>query len=44
MESGVKNMLLVSIVLSELGYKAIGIRLDSGDLVVLSQSARELFA
>ena len=32
MESGVKNMLIVSIVLDNLGYKPVGIRLDSGDL------------
>ena len=36
MESGVKNCILVSLVLNDLGYKAVGIRLDSGDLATLS--------
>ena len=36
MESGVKNCILVSLVLHDLGYKAVGIRLDSGDLALLS--------
>ena len=37
MESGVKNCILVSLVLHDLGYKSLGIRLDSGDLATLSQ-------
>ena len=36
-ESGVKNCILVTLVLHDLGYKAVGIRLDSGDLATLSQ-------
>ena len=44
MESGVKNCALVSLVLIDLGYKPIGIRLDSGDLASLSQQAKALFA
>ena len=44
MESGVKNFLLVALVLHDLGYKSIGIRLDSGDLAVLSQQSKVLFA
>lgn len=32
MNSGVKNFILVALVLSDLGYKPQGIRLDSGDL------------
>ena len=43
-ESGVKNCILVSLVLHDLGYKAVGIRLDSGDLALLSQQAKALFA
>ena len=43
-ESGVKNCILVSLVLHDLGYKALGIRLDSGDLATLSQQAKALFA
>ena len=44
MESGVKNCILVSLVLHDLGYKSVGIRLDSGDLALLSQQAKALFA
>ena len=44
MESGVKNCAIVSLVLHDLGYKAVGIRLDSGDLAGLSQQAKALFA
>jgi hypothetical protein len=32
MNSGIKNFLLVSLALKELGYQSLGIRLDSGDL------------
>jgi nicotinate phosphoribosyltransferase len=32
MNSGIKNYLIVSLVLKDMGYKAMGVRLDSGDL------------
>ena len=43
-ESGIKNCILVSLVLHDLGYKAVGIRLDSGDLATLSQQCKAHFA
>ena len=42
-ESGIKNFLLVSLALSELGYIPLSIRLDSGDLASLSIYAKEMF-
>jgi nicotinic acid phosphoribosyltransferase len=36
MNSGIKNYLLVALVLKDLGYTARGVRLDSGDLAKLS--------
>ena len=42
-ESGVKNFLLVSLVLQDLGYQPLSIRLDSGDLADLSKYAKDLF-
>lgn len=42
-ESGVKNFILVSLVLQDLGYQPLSIRLDSGDLADLSKYAKELF-
>lgn len=42
-ESGVKNFILVALALYECGYKARGIRLDSGDLASLSLSCRKIF-
>lgn len=41
--SGLFNFCSVALALSELGYKAIGIRLDSGDLAYLSCIARQCF-
>jgi len=43
LDSGVPNFLAVSAALHTLGYKALGIRLDSGDLAYLSRGARKLF-
>ena len=44
LESGVKNFLLISLALDDVGIKGIGIRLDSGDLSDLSIKARKLFS
>lgn len=41
--SGLLNFCSVSLALNELGYKAIGIRIDSGDLAYLSNIARDFF-
>ena len=42
-ESGCRNFLIGAILLEKLGYKAKGIRLDSGDLAQLSKDAKVLF-
>ena len=42
-ESGWKNFILVGLVLSELGYKPKGVRLDSGDLAQLSKDCKRLW-
>lgn len=42
LQSGIPNAILVFKVLKELGYKPLGIRLDSGDLVYLSKEARRM--
>ncbi|KAM0947396.1 putative nicotinate phosphoribosyltransferase [Dioscorea sansibarensis] len=43
MRSGVPNFCAVALALNDLGYKAIGIRQDSGDLACLSTKARKIF-
>nr|XP_033331436.1 nicotinate phosphoribosyltransferase isoform X2 [Megalopta genalis] len=41
--SGLLNFCAVALALNDLGYKAIGIRIDSGDLAYLSNTARDMF-
>jgi nicotinate phosphoribosyltransferase len=41
--SGVPNFICVALVLLKLGYKPIGVRLDSGDLSYLSRGTRKMF-
>ena len=36
MNSGIKNYLIVALVLKDLGFNTTGVRLDSGDLAKLS--------
>jgi len=45
LNSGVKNFLLVYLVLYELGYKEglFGVRLDSGDLTTLARESKKLY-
>ncbi|KAL6069911.1 Nicotinate phosphoribosyltransferase [Balamuthia mandrillaris] len=44
LKSGIPNFLCVAYALHKFGYKAVGIRLDSGDLAYLSKRARAMFA
>ncbi|XP_017776136.1 PREDICTED: nicotinate phosphoribosyltransferase-like [Nicrophorus vespilloides] len=41
--SGLLNFCAVALALNDLGYQAIGIRIDSGDLAYLSNVARQFF-
>lgn len=44
LKSGILNFCAVALGLNDLGYRAIGIRIDSGDLAYLSCKARSTFA
>ena len=41
--SGLPNFLAVCLALSDAGYKAVGVRIDSGDLFTLAEHIRDVF-
>lgn len=43
LKSGIPNFICVALALHRLGYRSIGIRLDSGDLAYYSKEARRMF-